>query len=104
MFVGNVNQAASLVQIFDRGEPLPEDPLEVLCSITGGGASGGAERIICNCFKVTESAIVTCVKEGADSVEAVSEQLRAGTGCGSCVTDVGRLVQLHGKPKLAATG
>lgn len=104
MFVGNVNQAASLVQIFDRGEPLPEDPLEVLCNITGGGASGGAERTICNCFNVTESAIVTCVKEGADSVEAVSEQLRAGTGCGSCLTDVGRLVQLHGKPKLAATG
>jgi nitrite reductase (NADH) large subunit len=102
MFVGNVNQAASLVQTFDRGDPLPEDPLEVLCNITGGGAAGGGDRTICNCFKVNESVIIACVKEGADSVEAVSEQTKACTGCGSCKTEVGKLVQLHAKPKLLA--
>lgn len=101
MFVGNVNNAASLVQTFDRADPLPEDPLEVLCSITGGGASAGGDRTVCNCLKVSESAIVTCVKEGADSCELVTEQTKAGSGCGSCKTDVARLVQLHAKPKLA---
>jgi nitrite reductase (NADH) large subunit len=101
MFVGNVSNAASLVQTFDRGDPLPEDPLEVLCNITGAGASGGGDRTICNCFKVSESAIVTCVKEGADSCEAVTEQTKAGSGCGSCKSEIGRLVQLHAKQKLA---
>ena len=104
MFVGNVSSAARLVQTFDRGDLLPEDPLEVLCNFVGSGASGRDDRTVCNCFKVTESAIVACVKEGADSVEAVMEQTKACTGCGSCKTDVARLVQLNAKPRLAATG
>jgi nitrite reductase (NADH) large subunit len=103
MFVGNVNNAASLVQTFDRGDPLPEDPLEVLCSLASAGAAGGGERTICNCFKVSESTIVACVQDGADSVEAVSEQTKACTGCGSCKTEVARLVQLNTKQRLAAT-
>jgi len=52
---------------------------------------------------VAESTIVACVKDGADSVEAVTEQCKAGSGCGSCKTEVARLVQLNAKPKLAAT-
>lgn len=100
MFVGNVNNCASLVQTFDRGDPLPDDPLEVLCNITGS-ASGGGDRTICNCFKVSESAIVACVKDGADSCESVTEQTKAGAGCGSCKTEIERLVQLNAKPKLA---
>ena len=44
------------------------------------------------------------MKDGADSCEAVSELTQAATGCGSCKTEVSRLVQLHAKPKLAATG
>lgn len=104
MFVGNVRQAASLVQTFDRGDPLPEDPLEVLCNITGGGAVASGDRTVCNCHKVTESTIITCVKEGARSCEAVTELTKAGSGCGSCVTELDRLVQLHAKPALAATG
>lgn len=102
MFVGNVSNAASLVQTFDRGDPLPEDPLEVLCNFVQGG-SGGGDRTICNCFKVTESAIVACVQEGADCVEVVTAQTKAGSGCGSCKSEVSRLVQLNSKQKLAAS-
>lgn len=102
MFVGNVQNAASLVQLFDRGDPLPEDPLEVLCSFTGGGAPSG-DRLICNCHKVSEETIISCARAGADTVEAITEQTRAGSGCGSCKTDLARLVRLHGKEKLAET-
>lgn len=102
MFVGNVRNAASLVQAFDRGDPLPQDPLEVLCNIVPGGAGGG-DRTICSCLKVTESAIVACVQDGADCVEAVTEQTKAGSGCGSCKSEVARLVQLNSKQKLAAS-
>jgi len=100
MFVGNVDNAASLVQTFDRGDPVPDNPLELLCNPVGGGASSG-ERTICNCFKVSEATIVACIKEGADSVEAITEQTKACSGCGSCKSDIVRLVQLNTKEKLA---
>lgn len=103
MFVGNVGSAASLVQTFDRGDPMPEDPLEALCGLVSGAPSGG-DRTICNCNKVGEAAIVTSVEQGALSVEAVCEVTRAGTACGSCRSDIERLVQLHARQKLAATG
>ncbi|HTU63022.1 MAG TPA: (2Fe-2S)-binding protein, partial [Polyangiales bacterium] len=64
---------------------------------------GGGDRTICNCFKVNESTIVASVQDGADTVEAVTELTKAGSGCGSCKTEVARLVQLNAKPKLAAT-
>lgn len=44
------------------------------------------ERTVCNCVKVGESAIVECIKDGADTVERVCEQTRAG--CGSCKTEL----------------
>jgi nitrite reductase (NADH) large subunit len=100
MFVGNVSAAASLVQSFDRGDPLPADPLELLCSMSSGAASS-AERTVCNCCKVSETTIVAAVKEGADSTQLVTEQTRAGSGCGSCKTEIARLVQLHAKQRLA---
>lgn len=102
MFVGNVQNAASMIQTFDRGDPLPDDALEILCSFTGGGAQSG-DRLICNCHKVSEETIVACAKAGAETVEAITEQTRAGSGCGSCKTDLARLVRLHAKEKLAET-
>lgn len=102
MFVGNVQNAASLVQTFDRGDPLPDDALEVLCSFTGGSASS-TDRLICNCHRVNEETIISCAKAGADTVQAITEQTKAGSGCGSCKTDLTRLLRLHGKEKLAAT-
>jgi nitrite reductase (NADH) large subunit len=100
MFVGNVSSAASLVQTFDRGDPLPEDPLEVLCALSSSSPRS-AERMVCNCHEVSEAAIVDAVKAGADSAARVCEQTRAGSGCGSCKTEVRRLVQLHAKQPLA---
>lgn len=97
-FVGNTQAAAALIQLFDRGDLMPEDPLEGLCSFTaGGGGMSAAARLICNCHKVTEETIVQCINAGAASVDEVCAQTRAGSGCGSCRSDVSQLVQLHGK-------
>lgn len=103
MFVGNVNNAASVLQAFDRAEPLPSDPLELLCSFSGGGSFGPSDRTVCNCMKVAESAIVACIQQGADSAEMVTEVTKAGSGCGSCKTELQRLVQLNAKPSLAVS-
>lgn len=100
--VGNTESAAALIQVFDRGDLMPVDPLEGLCSFSAG-ASGGV-RMICNCNKVSEEAIVQAIAAGAISADAVGEQTRAGTGCGSCRSEITSLVQLHAKKTpLAAT-
>ena len=92
MLVGNTGATATLVQMFDRGDPVPEDPLELLCTLRA--APSAAERMVCNCNKVTEKALCDAISAGCESVAALGEQTRAGTGCGSCK---GELVQLLGK-------
>jgi nitrite reductase (NADH) large subunit len=93
--VGNAEQAASLIQLFDRGEPLPADPLEILCRFTAGGAAGAVP--VCNCHGVDRAAIEAAVAAGADSVGAVGQATRAGTGCGSCRSQLAELVR-RGRP------
>jgi nitrite reductase (NADH) large subunit len=92
MLVGNTSAAGSLIQILDRGDPLPEDPLEVLCprSTFGGDASGA--RMVCNCHKVSESRLRQAIADGAATVDALSQATKAGTGCGSCRTELAQLL------------
>jgi nitrite reductase (NADH) large subunit len=90
ILVGDTSAAGTLVQHFDRGDLLPEDPLEVLCQ--PALTSDPATRIVCNCQKVTEGQIREAVAQGAESVEAVSAATKACTGCGSCKTEVSQIV------------
>ncbi|HEX4337572.1 MAG TPA: FAD-dependent oxidoreductase [Polyangiaceae bacterium] len=91
MLVGNTDAAGTLVQLFDRGDPLPADPLEVLCQLRGG-AGGSVDRLVCNCHKITEGALKSAIGNGADSIVAIGEVTKAGTGCGSCKTELGQLI------------
>ena len=56
ILVGNTEAAPALVQIFDRGDLLPDDPLEALCSGVSLAGGGERERQVCNCHKVTQHA------------------------------------------------
>jgi len=103
MLVGNTHAAAGLVQLFDRGDELPEDPLEVLCSPAVGVVALAGERQICNCHKVSEAQICEVIAAGATTVEAVAQACRATTGCGSCKPDVERLLSLKAKPAATVT-
>src|SRR5262249_4366217 len=95
MLVGNTQATSTLVQVFDRDDPIPADPLELLC--TPRSAATATERVVCNCHRVTESAIREAVAAGTDSVDALGAATRAGTGCGSCKTELGALVALKKK-------
>lgn len=96
MLVGNTAATAALVQLFDRDDPLPEDPLEVLCQVRG--AACAVDRQLCNCHKVSESRVREAIESGADSVTALGEVTKAGTGCGSCKTDLEQLITSLRKP------
>ncbi len=93
MLVGDTAAAAALVQSFDRGDPIPSDPLQMLCAWPAGAQA--AERTVCNCNKVTDTVIEQAVASGADSVDAVGAATCAGTGCGSCKSEIARLIARH---------
>jgi nitrite reductase (NADH) large subunit len=106
MLVGNTAAAASLVQMFDRGDAMPADPLEALCPMMVASPAAAGERIVCTCNKVTEAGIKEAIAGGCGSVEAVGTATRAGTGCGSCKNELARLIARHAivRPPLAAVG
>ncbi|MBC7783636.1 MAG: NAD(P)/FAD-dependent oxidoreductase [Burkholderiales bacterium] len=102
--VGDTAAAGQLVQLFDRNTTIPLNPLEALCAYSAAGGSTGAalDRQVCNCNTVNESAIVSAIKQGCVSVEAVGVCTRAGTGCGSCRSQIVGLIREH-RPAAAAT-
>jgi nitrite reductase (NADH) large subunit len=106
ILVGNTEAAPALVQMFDRGDLLPEDPLEALCS--GSSFAGGAERErqVCNCHKVSSTRVREAIEAGATTVEALGATIKAGTGCGSCKSELAQLITKHAPqaPKIAAAG
>jgi nitrite reductase (NADH) large subunit len=104
MLVGNTAATASLVQLFDRGDPVPEDPLELLCTLRAPAPAG--ERVVCNCNQVTEQTLCEAIAGGCGSTAALGDATRAGTGCGSCQGELTQLLAKHGKkvtslPRLA---
>ena len=49
-------------------------------------------KIVCECFGVTNGQIKEAVENGATTLEEVAEKTGAGTGCGTCNDDLQRLV------------
>jgi assimilatory nitrate reductase catalytic subunit len=60
---------------------------------TGQRARG---KIICNCLDISQNEIVENIELGADLI-TLQNKLKCGTECGSCVPELKRLVQMHGK-------
>lgn len=51
------------------------------------------EKIVCNCYSITNGGIKEAVDNGATTLEEVQEATGAGTICGACLDDVQRLVE-----------
>ena len=50
------------------------------------------EKIVCNCYSITNGDIKEAVDNGATTLEEVQETTGAGTACGVCLDDLQRLV------------
>ena len=50
---------------------------------------------VCTCFKVHEKTIVEAIEKGCGTAEELGAALKCGTNCGSCRTDLSRLIQVH---------
>ncbi len=58
-------------------------------------------KTICSCNGVGETAIVNGIAAGMD-LNALQKNLNCGTGCGSCVPEIKRIIQLQGSAQHAA--
>ena len=86
-----------LGSLFGQSVLTPEDIAGLLAARTTKGASGETGRTVCACFNVGEKTILNAIQEqGLDSVESVGGCLNAGTGCGSCVPEIRRILELRG--------
>ena len=56
----------------------------------------GRGKIVCNCLDISQNEIVENIELGADLL-TLQAKLKCGTECGSCVPELKKLVQLHGK-------
>ena len=50
-------------------------------------------RQICSCFKVREKPIIDAIKSGIHRVDELGQQLKCGTNCGSCKTELSQLIK-----------
>lgn len=69
--------------------------------LLGRPSSGGFDSgpTVCSCFGVSVRTLVTTIESGAaTTVETIGSLLRAGTNCGSCVSELRELIAAHAAP------
>jgi nitrite reductase (NADH) large subunit len=102
VLVGETGCSPELARWLDRGDPLPVNRVDVLCS--GGAFAASADPEICNCHHVRESTLVAAIQDGRTNLNQIGQATRAGTGCGSCRGQLARLLTTHAKPAVALNG
>ncbi|GLZ35917.1 FAD/NAD(P)-binding oxidoreductase [Lentzea sp. NBRC 105346] len=97
ILIGAPDAAATITQLYDRGQPAPTDRLALLLgralpSEAASPADLPASAVVCRCNTVSKGQIVSAWRAGAESVGAIAEVTRATTGCGGCKDAVCGLV------------
>lgn len=94
--VGMPELSPALTVHFERGTPLPVDPLSLLAPEATAEAVSPfhmpGSTTICRCNTVSKNDVVQAWEDGADSVQKVATATRATTGCGGCTEAVCGLV------------
>jgi NAD(P)H-nitrite reductase large subunit len=69
-------------------DPRPDPPPE---GIVQEGDRATAR--VCYCMHVHEATIRRAIARGADSIRLIGEWTRAGLGCGTCRSEIAKLLQ-----------
>ncbi len=101
--LGDLGPADGLMEMFQKGTPVPERRLEMFFSVGANGhcESAGAATLadlpdshqICDCNGVSKKTVCDAIAAGKCTVGAVGKATRAGTGCGSCKKLVKGLIE-----------
>ncbi|MBW4718640.1 FAD-dependent oxidoreductase [Saccharothrix obliqua] len=90
ILLGTPDAAATVVQLFDRGLPAPDDRVALLLgrslaeATTVNPADLPASTLVCRCNTVRKEQLVTAWNGGARAVDTLVAETRATTGCGTC--------------------
>jgi len=96
--LGDMSKVSFLMQAFDRGTVLPEERVSLLFDLGGPPAQVSVAELpddaqVCNCNGVTKGDIRSCVTGGEKTLRGVMAKTRAGSGCGSCESQVSDIVE-----------
>ncbi|WFE62326.1 FAD-dependent oxidoreductase [Micromonospora sp. WMMD714] len=101
ILLGDNPSVGTVVQLFDRGGPVPTDRRALLLGRSLGVAPATPAAspalmpdaaTVCQCNDVDKGTLVRCWRAGARTVDEVVAATRAGTGCGGCRPAVGGIV------------
>lgn len=88
-----------LAQLFARNALTRRERQSLLAGSPGKGQED-VGRTICACFSVGENAIIKAIREqGLATKRAIGEALKAGTNCGSCLSEIKQLIVEHSPHK-----
>jgi NAD(P)H-nitrite reductase large subunit len=94
VLVGDTRGARTLSERLRSGEPI-DDSL-VFAGETPAANPGDARAVICSCNSVTRGQIDAAIRTGGLSTPVqVGRVTRAGTGCGSCTTEIESILAEH---------
>ena len=92
ILLGDGLTSAGVIQAYDRNSELPANRSELIFPSTAGKTLDVAElpvnAQICNCNGVSKGRIAEAVQDGMITLQEVCSATRAGTGCGTCKTQV----------------
>ncbi len=100
ILLGDNPAIGTVIQLFDRGAPVPADRRALLLGRAIGGSAAAAQSpalmpdaaTVCQCNTVSKGALVRCWRSGARTVDEVVAGTRATTGCGTCRDAVAGIV------------
>jgi assimilatory nitrate reductase electron transfer subunit len=101
ILLGDNPAVGTVIQLFDRGGPVPADRRALLLGRPLGGAVTAPASspalmpdaaTVCQCNNVSKGALVSCWRSGNRTVDAVVATTRAGSGCGGCRDAVAGIV------------
>lgn len=94
LFVSPEPVAVSRSWLADQLEVAFSAPADRLRLLAGRAGAESVERggIVCACFDIGINQIAAAINAGCQSVEAVGKAIQAGTNCGSCRSEIQRLI------------
>ncbi|PAU74523.1 nitrite reductase large subunit NirB [Halomonas salipaludis] len=89
MLVGDNGYFDTLMQYYDNGLELPDDPASLILPSSEGAPALGPDALpetatICSCHNVTKGDICATIDAGAVDLATVKGDTKASSGCGGC--------------------
>jgi len=83
-----------LASLFERPHLAAVERADLLAGRPADQASD-VGATVCACFGVGRNQIEAAIAQGCDDPAAIGKRLKAGTNCGSCVSELRQLIAAH---------